>query len=59
MKMRVTINDQEFDVEIADLKCRPIIATVDGQSLGLAGRFRAGPGRGSIPGCRAGFPNRW
>jgi biotin carboxyl carrier protein len=33
MKMRVTINDQEFDVEIADLKCRPIIATVDGQSF--------------------------
>jgi biotin carboxyl carrier protein len=33
MKMRVTINDQEFEVEIADLKCRPIIATVDGQSF--------------------------
>ncbi len=31
MKLNVKINDQTFEVEIADLNARPILATVDGE----------------------------
>lgn len=33
MKMRVTIDDQSFDVEVGDLKARPIPVMVDGETL--------------------------
>ena len=33
MKMRVKIEDKFFDVEIEDLQSRPILATVDGETL--------------------------
>lgn len=33
MKMRVTINDQSFEVEISDLNCRPILATIEGEQF--------------------------
>jgi len=33
MKINVKIDNQNYEVNIGDLKSRPIIATVDGQSL--------------------------
>ncbi|GIV63392.1 MAG: biotin/lipoyl-containing protein [Chloroflexota bacterium] len=33
MKLNVKINDQTFEVEIADLNARPILATVDGETF--------------------------
>lgn len=33
MKLNVKINDQTFEVEIADLNARPILATVDGENF--------------------------
>lgn len=31
MKMRITIDEQSFEVEVGDLNARPILATVDGE----------------------------
>jgi len=33
MKLRVTIDDQSFEVEVGDLNARPILATVDGETF--------------------------
>ena len=33
MKLNVKIKDQTFEVEIADLNARPILATVDGETF--------------------------
>lgn len=33
MKMRVSINDQSFEVEIGDLTSRPILATIEGEQF--------------------------
>lgn len=33
MKLRVKIDNQTFEVEIADLQARPVIAVVDGESF--------------------------
>lgn len=33
MKMRVKINDETYEVEIGDLKSRPILATIDGETF--------------------------
>jgi biotin carboxyl carrier protein len=33
MKLRVKIDDQIFDVEVGDLKARPILATVEGETF--------------------------
>jgi biotin carboxyl carrier protein len=33
MKMRVKINDEVFEVEIDDLKSRPVLATIEGETF--------------------------
>lgn len=33
MKMRVKINDESYEVEIDDLKSRPILATIEGETF--------------------------
>ena len=33
MKLRVTIDDQQYEVELGDLRARPILATVEGETF--------------------------
>ncbi|GAP12167.1 acetyl/propionyl-CoA carboxylase, alpha subunit [Bellilinea caldifistulae] len=50
MKLNVKINDQTFEVEIADLNARPILATVDGET------FEVYPEEAVQPAVRAAVP---
>lgn len=47
MKLNVKINDQTFEVEIADLNARPILAVVDGET------FEVYPEEAAQPAVRA------
>lgn len=50
MKIRVTIDEQAFDVEVGDLKARPIPVTVDGESFMVWPEEQAQPsGNGGAP----------
>jgi len=48
MKLRVKIDDQIFDVEVGDLKNRPILATIDGETFEVWPED-AGPVESTIP----------
>ncbi len=43
MKIRVTIEDQNFEVEVADIHSRPVLATIDGEV------FEVWPGENGRP----------
>lgn len=51
MKVTVKIDDRYFEVEIANLHARPVVATVEGETFEVwpAGGFRGQPAR--IPGA--------
>lgn len=56
MKIRVKIEDQIFEVEVADLSARPVLATIEGETFAVWPEADEAPVAVSLPGCASVTP---